>query len=445
MLERAVRADFSKKCGRIKPLNGISLGPLFDVESSVDLTKYYRELGVPFVRTSVASPKRHSDFNIDLARIFPDPELDERFPESYDFRELDRQLTAIRESGAAILLSIGESRVRYAPYAARPFVCAEKWARIAEKLILHLNRGWGGGHKLSVKMLEIWPGADIPGAFSGGAPAYFEFYRTVATHLKGAFPPLKIGAYSSGGFTSLNRYGATDEERGYIDFLEDFLGRVSDKSSGAPLDFFSWRCRAESAEELAIHTNYARNFLSQYGLRKTASIISELVLEPQDGIAAYSRSYPALLAAAFSAASETDIAMMIYSTGFPYSPANGLYTVDEGTELHKYSSYGVMAAYGELLAHGTEVETTDNFRREIYSIAAVSERGGAVMIATVGYAGMLSVELAGSSFTKYSIKGILGGGPRGEGFSTSERDIRIGSGRFTMKVGRGEVYLITLA
>lgn len=445
MLERTVSADFSKACGRIKPFNGISLGPLFDTEIPLDLTAYYRELGVPLVRTSVAAPARHSDFNVDLSRIFPDPELDERFPESYDFSQLDRQALAIRECGAAIFLSIGESRVKYSPYAAHPFVSAEKWAKIAEKVILHLNRGWGGGHKLSVKMLEIWPGADLPGAFAGGAPAYFEFYRTVATHLKSAFSTLKIGAYSSGGFTSLNRYGATDEERGYIDFLEDFLGRVSDKSSGAPLDFFSWRCRAESAEELAIHTNYARNFLSQYGLRKTASIISELVLEPQDGIAAYSRSYPALLAAVFSAASETDISMMIYSTGYPYSRANGLYTVDDGSAIHRYSAYGVMAAYGELLRHGTEVETTDNFRREIYSIASVSESGGAMMIATVGYAGMLSVELKGSPFTKYSIKGILGGGSRGEGFSTSESDIPIGGGRFTMKVGRGEVYLITLS
>lgn len=444
MLERTIRADFSKKCGKIKPLNGICLGPLFDTPVPSDFRDEYRELGAPVVRTSVADMPVGCCPTLDMSSIFPDSALDERFYESYDFSELDKQLSAIRESGAAIFLALGEHRSRCSYLPSHPHVSAEKWARIAEKIILHCNKGWGGGFKLPVKMVEIWPGADLPGAFDGGAAAYAEFYRIVATHLKSVFPTLKIGAYSSGGFASLNRYDATADERGYIDFLEKFFSHISARDTSAPLDFFSWRCRAESAEELALHASYAKNFLAQYGLRKTASIVSELTIEPTDGPPALSRSYPSSLAATLAVASGTDISMMLYSSLYPYSPDNGLITLDDCRTKHKYSAFGVMRAYGELLRHASAVEVTENFRRELYMLAAASDEGAALMIATVGYAGMLSVELSGGAYKYYSIRGMLGGGPRGEGFSTEERDIPLGEGYFTMKVGRGEIYLITL-
>lgn len=444
MVERTIRVDFSKKSGKIKPLNGLSLGPLFDTEAPADFTAEYRELGAPYVRTATSKMPRGAATYIDISRIFPDPALDERFPESYDFSEADKQLLAIRESGAAIFLTLGEGRDTGAHFIKPLHVQPDKWARIAEKIILHYNRGWAQGHKLSVKMVEIWPGADLPGAFPGDAAAYCEFYRTVATHLKSVYPTLKVGGYSSGGFISLNRYDATDEERGYISFLETFLSRVSAKETQAPLDFFSWRCRSESAEELSLHSNYAKNFLLQYGLRRTMSIVSELSLEVADGPSALSRSYPASLASALVVAADSDIDLMLYSTLYPYSPDNALLTVDDCHTKHKYASYGVMEAYGELLRHGTEAESTENFRREIYTLAATSDKGAALMIATVNFAGTLVVELSGTELSRYSIKGMLGGGPRGEGFSTSERGIPLGRGRFTMKVGRGEIYLITL-
>ena len=445
MVQRTVRADFSKKCGRIKPLNGVCLGPLFDTEAAADLTEEYREMGVPAVRTSAADMPLGTRPHVDLRAVFPDPALDERFPESYDFSQSDAQLAAIRDSGAAVFLTLGEHRDKLSPFAAAPFVSAEKWARIAEKVILHYNRGWAQGFKFSIKQVEIWPGADLPRAFRGGVDAFCEFYRTVATHLKSVFPSIKIGGYSSGGFAALNRYDASEQERGYVEFLERFLAYVSTEQTRAPLDFLTWRCTAEGAEELALHSRYASNFLMQYKLRRTASIVSELYLKPADGSPALSRSYPAALAATLAVASDTDIDAIFYSSLYPYSPKNGLITVDDCEHKHRYSAFGVMAAYGELLRCGTAAETTENFRREIYTLAAASDTRAALMIATTGYSGTLSVELVGSPLSRYSIKGILGGGPRGEGFSTSESDIPIGEGRLTLKVGRGEIYLITLS
>ena len=444
MLERTIRIDFSKKRGRIKLLNGASLGPLFDIDPPLDLTAEYRELGLSAVRTRAVDMPLGCSPLVDMSRIFPDPGLDERFPESYDFSELDKQLSAIRESGAAIILSLGERIDRYSYRAAAPHLPADKWARVAERILLRYTKGWAKGPKLPIKTVEIWPGADLPRGFEGGVSAYREFYRIVANHLKAAFPTLKVGGYSSGGFASLNHYDATDEERGYLAFLECFLSYIGKEATRAPLDFFSWRCRAESAEELALHSNYARSYLAQYGFRRTPSVVSELRLVLPDGSPALSRSYPAALASALAVASDADIDMMLPLIAHPYSQANGVIGVDDCFVKHKYAAFGVLSAYGELLRHGTEAETTENFRREIYSLAAVSERGGAVMVATGTYSGTLSLEITGGGFSRYSIKGMLGGGPRGEGFSTSESGIPLGRGRFTMKVGQGEIYLISL-
>ena len=443
VLERLVSMDFSKKCGKIKPLNGVCSGPVFSFPFEMDLCAEYASLGVPLVRTFSSELPAGLDACVDIRRVFPDPMLDERFPESYDFSECDKRLSAIRSSGAAIYLSVYESRGddgrgKY------PRVDAGKWARIVERILLRYSRGWGGGPKLGVKTVEIWPGADLPAAFPGGALSYAEFYATVASHLKSVYPTLKVGAYSSGGFASLNRYGASDEERGYVKFLESFLGYISTREESVPLDFFSWRATVESAEELALHSNYAKNYLAQYGYRRALSVVSELKLDTGEGSARLSRSYPASLAALLISAADASIDMMLYSSAYPYSASNALFTVDDGCDAHRYAAFGVMEAYGVLLSHGTEVATGENFRREIYSLAAASDTGGALLVATGDYSGRISVEISGSPFRKYSIKGMLGGGRRGAGYSTEERDLPLGSGKFSMKVGAAEIYLITL-
>jgi xylan 1,4-beta-xylosidase len=44
-----VKVDFSRKAGKIKPLHGINNGPLSS-ECVTDTSKYYKEIGIPFVR-----------------------------------------------------------------------------------------------------------------------------------------------------------------------------------------------------------------------------------------------------------------------------------------------------------------------------------------------------------------------------------------------------------
>lgn len=442
MIERSIAVDLSKRCGRIKPLSGVCLGPIFDTDPRVDLSSEYRELSVPIVRTGAYDAPSGSIRFLDVHNIFPNPDLDERFPESYDFALADEYMASVKNTGAEIFLRLGESRDKYSHNPTRPHVNCEKWARIAEKIILHYNKGWGGGAKYSIKYVEIWPGADKPGGFAS-PEEYFEFYRIVANHLKSVFPSLKVGGYSSGGFSSLNRYDASDEERTYVDFLDRFLSYITAKETSAPLDFLSWECRADSAEELSLHSNYAKNYLLQYKLKRTLSIVSSLKLECESN-PRLSRDYPARLAAALIVASDANIDMMFYSSLHPYSPDNAVITVDDCENKHRYGSYAVLSAFGTLLKNGTVVSTSDNFRREIYSLATASESGAAILIATANYSGTLKVSIKGSPFSRYSIKGMLGGGKRGAGYSTAQEDLPLG-GSLTLKVGRCEIYLITLS
>ncbi len=446
MVARTVSIDFSRKIGKIKPVSGVNSGPLFGIDLSYDLTENYRELAIPAVRVSdTAAPYGGGRF-VDIRNVFPDPLLDERFPESYNFAPTDKYLAAVKAAGAEIYLRLGESRD---PYEIRPRLSPhlppEKWARVCEKIIDHYNRGWGCGFKHGIKYVEIWSGADSDDGWGGTREEYFELYRTVSNHLKSVFPKLRVGAYSSGGFFALNHFDASDKEKRRIEFLEQFLSYTSKKATYSPLDFFSWECRAESPEELSLHSNYARSYLGQYGHKRAASVVSSFSLIPREGDRQFAeREYPAELASALIVAQKSSIDMMFCDTLDPHSPSNAILTLDDCRTVRKYAAYGVMAAFGVLSRQGTAVQTTDDYRREIYTLATVGNGEGAVLIATRNFSGNIELSLKNSPFTKYSIKGMVGGGERGAGYSSEKCGIKVGRGTFSLKVGRCEVYLITL-
>ena len=113
MIKRTVNVDFSKKTGKIKPVNGLNNGPLFGVDLSVDFSEEYKEMASPVIRVSdVEAPYAPSRF-LDIHCVFPDMDLDERFEASYNFAPTDRYLAAIKETGADIVLRLGESREPY--------------------------------------------------------------------------------------------------------------------------------------------------------------------------------------------------------------------------------------------------------------------------------------------------------------------------------------------
>lgn len=422
----------------MKPVIATNSGPLATASLSVDLTERLSAAGVSFIRTSSHPGERV----VDIHTVFPDFNLDERFAESFNFAPTDRYLKAIKDMGAGIMLRLGDTpdpyEVKRTPTLPSD---TEKWASVCERIIAHYNEGWGCGMKLGIKHVEITAGLDSL-LNPEDRVKFYELYRVVANRLRARFPRIKIGGYSCGGFHSLNHFDATDLERSYVDFFEGFLSYITTKETEAPLDFFTWSCAAETPEELSLHSNYARNYLNQYGLKKTQSVISDFSIAERS--ATYrDKAYPALLISSLILAQKGDIAML-FVEGNPESDGCPFFSVEDRHSVHTYAAYNALSAFAQLAALGTTVQTTEDYRHAIYSLAAYNGEQGAVIVTTDNYNGIVELSVEGAEFSTYSIKGIIGGGERGDGFSTAASDVPVADGRVRLRAGKNEVYLITL-
>lgn len=439
--KKRIEIDFSRKQGRVRPLGGLNTGPLFGTDLSLSLSGEYRELGVPAVRTDGVEPPHGGRF-VDLHCLFPDPSLDERFDMSFCFGPTDAYLGAIHELGAEIVLRLGES---YDPYEPKPYYRIPrdplKWARVCERVIAHYNKGWACGYKWGIKRVELICGFDR--SCSGIArEEYFEFYSTVAKYLKQCYPKLRIGGYSSGGFFSLNNFNSNDEQKGYVDILEEFLAYV--KADGAPLDHFTWECAASEPEELSLHASYARNYLDQNGFKRTESIVSRLthVYEKDDTPPAFRRDLPSRMAASYIIAQKSGVDMM-FQPADPRDSDCVLYSIEDRTRVHRYGAFRAASFFGRIWSLGTVVDGTADFWRELYSLASFDGEDGAVLVVSRNYSGIIEIEPRGTEFASYSIEGCIGGGARGEGRSSRSERMPLSSGKVLFKAGRDEVYLVS--
>ena len=444
MIKRSINIDFSHKTGKIKPLTCLNNGPKFGMNLEHDFTEQYKEISPAFVRASSIEAPNASSRYLDIHCIFPDMDLDERFEGSYNFAPTDRYLAAIKECGADIFLRLGESPEPYeVKKYTRPPRDYAKIARICERIIAHYTKGWANGFKYNIKYVEIMTSVDTPEGWCGKREDYYELYSTVSQHIRECHPKIKIGAYSSGGFFSMNHYDASIEEKSYTDFLDGFLEHISRKNK-SPLDFLTWKCYAESPEEVSLHGNYARSYLGQYGFKKAQSIISEFNLRQLGETPNHlDKTYPARLARALIIGQKSNVDMMFYSHLSPHSDMNSLYSLDDRRDKRIYSPYHVMSAFGALSRLGAIVDSTEDYRREIYSLAALGEGSGACVFATADYSGAVEINISGKEFSTYSIKGIVGGGERGSGFFFEEKNLPIRDGTVTLRVGKGQVYFLT--
>ena len=402
-------------------------------------------MGVPLVRTAGSAGEYGLNQYINIHCIFPDFEADDSLEESYNFLPTDLYLASIRNTGAGVFFRLGEGREPYSKklYAAPP-KDMEKWARICEHIIMHYNEGWANGFKLGIKYWEIWSAPDAGECWAGTRQEYFELYRVTANHLRERFPRIKIGAYGARGFYSLNRLDATEEMKSYVPFMQQFFSYITAPDTSAPLDFFTWACYTANPEELAMHAKYARTYLDGAGLRRTRSIICEYnTVDRGSTPPALRESLPAELGACLIMAQKSQADMMMYSCSDIYSRENALFSMDDHITHHHYGAYNVMCYFARLYALGTAVDTGDDYRKELYFLAATNGSEGAMMIVTKNYEGKLELALNSSPFNTCTVSKTVPGGSRGKGATYRSKDVDISLGRLALTVAPGEIYLLS--
>ena len=271
-----ITIDAKKQIGAVKPVNGITNGPL-SAGGLYDMSPQYKDLGFPFVRlhdTDYPFPQQ-----VDVPQIFRDFDADPYDPANYDFILTDQFITAIVETGAEIIYRLGTSiehiKVKRYIYPPKDF---EKWAVICEHIIAHYNEGWANGFHYGIKYWEIW---NEPEDYNGkrrlmwlGTPEeYYRLYDVASKHLKARFgDAIRVGGYAC---TNLRGFeeGATNYYRYLLGYYHDFLAYI--REHGSPLDFFSFHNYSDEYEQTLRCADYARRTLNEAGYEKSELILDE--------------------------------------------------------------------------------------------------------------------------------------------------------------------------
>ena len=279
LLAAGVSVDFTRDCGRVKPLHGVNNAPMRVGENP---QWEFAEAGIPYMRTHDTAGMWGGTHYVDIPNIFPDFDADENDPKSYDFTFTDAWLTNIVAAGAEGFYRLGvtiENYHRIKAYNIYPPKDFAKWARICEHVVAHYNEGWADGYRWGIDYWEIWNEPENPPMWKGTREQFFELYRVAANHLKARFPGIKVGGYGGCGFYAIDSAGgieSTPFRKSFVTWFEDFLKFVTDPKTKAPLDFYSWHLYVkETPERIARHAAYVRKKLDAAGLAKTESIFNE--------------------------------------------------------------------------------------------------------------------------------------------------------------------------
>lgn len=262
-----ITVDCVQTIGDIKPLHGINLGPLC-YRGTVDLSKYHRELKVPYTR--LHDVVYQSEDAVDISTIFRNFRNPADDPSSYDFRITDDYLQAIINTGSKIVYRLGES-IEHTPrkYRVNPPPDFEKWAEICVRIISHYNEGWANGFHHNVEYWEIWNEPDVkPAMWTGTDEQFFQLFEITAKKIKSAHPKVKVGGPALG-----NPVMNENTNPQPTPYLAKFLSYCKERN--VPLDFFSWHCYTSDPQVIARKARAVRQILDNYGFNKTESHLNE--------------------------------------------------------------------------------------------------------------------------------------------------------------------------
>ncbi len=219
-----VKVDLSMPVGEIKALHGMCNGP---VSYGSDLTKLFREIGVPYARFDGADTAI-SACAVDCSKIFKNMDADPADPENYDFSVTDKYVSAAYNSGAQVIFRLGESLDLLCEKKTLPLPQSyETYARVCVNIVKHYNDYFADGFAFGIKCFDVW-------CYNGDAElsSQLELYARIANAIKAYDEDLMVGGMSFG-----------DKSVG------EMLRYC--KKNHVPLDFISLDCFASDVEDAA--------------------------------------------------------------------------------------------------------------------------------------------------------------------------------------------------
>ena len=267
--------DFTKKLGKIKPVNASNNGPKIPGEDQTSGNfETFKQLHIPYARVHDANLcyAYGAPHTVDVYAIFKDFNADPDDPANYDFTMTDIYLKAIAAAGTEPFYRLGGAIEHYPrKWFTRAPADFQKFAVICEHIIRHCTGGWANGLNMKITYWEIWNEADLDRDdaenkrnWQGTAEQFFEMFCITAKHLKEKFPHLKIGGPASAAPVNDWNGGKWTEK----------LFAAMEKN-GVKLDFYSWHRYCPVTKDLVADIRKVRDFLDTHGQPQAESICNE--------------------------------------------------------------------------------------------------------------------------------------------------------------------------
>ena len=256
-----VKVNLEATGGKINSLHGVCNGPL---SRYADISALVKKSKVPYIRFDKTESAR-SGYVVDISKIFPNFDADERDPKNYCFRETDKHILAAANTGAHIIYRLGESFDFDTPEHKLTLPeNLDKLTAICVNIIKHYNDYFCGGFALGIKYFEIFSHVDMQSVREKNTDSQiFELYTRIANGIKLYDDSLKVGGMS---FSSCGQ------------FLRDFIKYCKKKNS--PVDFLSVSIYSDSPEEMGEEIEKYLGVLKNSGYADAELIVSEWAYLP---------------------------------------------------------------------------------------------------------------------------------------------------------------------
>ncbi len=382
--EIAVTVDPAEARGPIKPMNAVNNGPYpSSAAARSGSWREFKALKIPFVRSHDAAfcSTYGGEHMGDVSAIFPDFAADENDPANYDFQLTDEYVRNFAAAGAKVFFRLGQ-KIEHASkkYQVLPPADFGKWARIAEHIVRHYTEGWAGGFDAGIEYWEIWNEPDLdadgkwktsPRTWGGSQADFYEFYATVAKHLKAKFPQLKIGGPA---------FASAPDTRD--DWGGKFLRAM--REGQVPIDFLSWHRYLRQPETVTHCAEVWRKLLDENGYPAAESFLDEwnYVEEWGDYLHRSRAGWQgvrgaALVAAAMIEGQRSPVDMLMYYDLRPNCGWNGVFAPN-GDPLPAYWAF---YAWRKLRDAGTAVKCeVGDAGAGVYATAAKAADGRLIVL-----------------------------------------------------------------